>query len=198
MRNETVCENDLCQRKMNEKRAEMKYQNEKKKHKPSVSFAAIHSFDLGTPWHDEQTRLWNGIALPAFSNSCSSVLSRGTCNALSTSNSDSGNTLGFFRCSGASLRAIISRNFFAKPGVGYSSMSLANMKWVCAASRAIFLPTFTGYSNFFCVLYNWLALTLAYGGSIEQLNGISNILSCFGTCSKAREEEKRREGENEK
>lgn len=154
------------------------------KHIPSVSFAAIHSFDLGTPWHDEHTRLWNGIALPVFSSSCNSVLSRGTCDALSTSNKDNGNTLGLVRCNGASLRATISRNFLAKPGFGYNSMSLANMKCVIAASRAMFRPTFTGYSSFFCVLYNWLALTLAYGGSIEQLNGTSNILSYFGTCSK--------------
>lgn len=125
----------------------------KKVYKPSVSLAAIHSLLLGTPWHDEHTRLWNGIALPAFSSSCNSVLSRGTCNALSTSNNDNGKTRGFLRCSGASLRAIISRNFFGKFGVGYNSMSLAKMKCVIAASRAMFRPTFTGYNSFFCVLY---------------------------------------------
>lgn len=48
----------------------------------------------------------------------------------------------------------------------------------------IFRPTFTGYNSFFCVLYNWLALTFAYAGCAEQLNGKSNTLSCFGTYSK--------------
>lgn len=60
---------------------------------PSVSLAAIHSFDLGTPWQLAQTLLWNGMALLFLSNSCSSVLSRGTATELSTSNIDNGNTL---------------------------------------------------------------------------------------------------------
>lgn len=107
-------------------------------------------------------------------------MSRGTCNALSTSNNDNGKTRGFFRCNGASLRAIISRNFFGKFGVGYNSMSLAKIKCVIAASRAIFRPTFTGYSNFFCVLYNW-PVTFPYAGMVEQLNGIPKTLSCFRT-----------------
>lgn len=177
----TACENDLCACAQTQQKKNKKNRIAKKKHKPSVSFAAIHSLDFGTPWHDEQTRLWNGIALPVFNSSCNSVLSRGTCDELSTSNKANGNTLGPFRCNGASLRAIISRNFFGNPGDGYNSISDANIKCVIAASRAIFRPTFTGYSSFFCVLYNWLELTLANGGSTEQLNGKSNTLLCFGT-----------------
>lgn len=60
---------------------------------PSVSLAAIHSFDFGTPWQLAQTRLWNGIALFTLNSSWSSVLSRGTATELSTSKIESGNTL---------------------------------------------------------------------------------------------------------
>lgn len=158
-----------------------------KKNVPSVSLAVIHSLDFGTPWHDEQTRLWNGIALPVRSNSCNSVLSRGTCDALSTSNIDNGNTRGLLRCMVLSLRAIISKNFFVNPGFGYSSISLAKIKCVIAASRAMFRPTLTGYKSFFCVLYNELALTLANGGGAEQLNGVSRTLLDFGTCVRTKE-----------
>lgn len=158
---------------------------------PSVSLAAIHSFDFGTPWQLEHTRLWNGIALPVFNNSCSSVLSRGTCDAASTSNIDNGNTFGFFRCNGASLRAIISRNFRVKPGLGYNSISLANMKCVIAASRAILRPTFTGYNNFFWVLYSWFEVTLENGDGDEQLYGKSITLSYLGTCMNHKQTQKK-------
>lgn len=60
---------------------------------PSVSLAAIHSFDFGTPWHAAQTLEWNFIAFPFLRSSCSSVLSFGTATDPSTSNNESGNTL---------------------------------------------------------------------------------------------------------
>lgn len=92
--------------------------------------------------------------------------------------------LGFFRCNGSSLRAIISRNFLTNPGLGYNSISLANKKCVIAASRAMLRPTFTGYSSFFCVLYKWLALTLANGGATVQLYGVARTLLWIGTCGR--------------
>lgn len=149
---------------------------------PSVSFDATHSLKLGVLWHFAQTRLWNGIALVFLSSSWSSVLSRGTVTELSTSKINNGKTLkinkcttvieivnqcyrcalnlGFFRSSGASFLAIISKNFRTRPGLGYNSISEAKIKCVNAASRAIFLPTLTGYRRSFCALYSCADETL--------------------------------------
>lgn len=77
--------------------------------------------------------------------------------------------LGLLRRNGASFLAIISRNFRTSPGFGYNSISLAKIKCVMAASRAMFLPTFTGYSSFFCVLYKTVDDMLKNGGFKVQL-----------------------------
>lgn len=88
--------------------------------------------------------------------------------------------LGAFLWRGLSFLAIISKNLWTNWGLGYNSISLARTKCVSAASRAIFLPTFTGYNNFFCVLYNCCELTLTYGDGNEQLNGVARISSALG------------------
>lgn len=75
---------------------------------------------------------------------------------------------------GFAFLAIIFRNLGIRFGLGYSSISEGSMKYVNAASLAMFRATFTGYRRFFVYLYVVDALTL-YGGSREQLYGDVNV-----------------------
>lgn len=65
-----------------------------------------------------------------------------------------GKTLGLLDVfSGFAFLAIIFKNLGIKFGLGYNSISDANIKCVRAASLAMFLATFTGYNRLFSFMY---------------------------------------------